>query len=702
MNVELNLYKITQKLPERLYIFSIANEIDSLDNIEQKLNRIAFSKKGTIFDKDKFLIISYLKPENIEFEEVLFNEVSDNIQERLVYTFLREEIKVLEKLNSALKPEIRARYTIKPYFEMEISKIDREFYAVLDIKHKIFTNKNLWEYYGKNIKNFKKDGLIDKKVYPVDNSNNSTGIIKYVVFPTDKNYAEELEKIKNFKKYSKEEIENYKSQPILIINFRKNKNYSYFSSNLRLVVDSSELDNKDLNLLKKPHFERKKKITEAIKRANLQNVINPVPLNKPIIKFADVKFITINKSEKSAYKDIFTQVKNNGKYLYIIPPKRIPKILKGKTIPVFVISDESVKFVKDDKKPVKYILDSLGYLKNLNKDFPKFIYSNKDYNINFWQDLSQIEAITKQFRELNIDKDVPPLVIIVGSEKYINSGNDYYEKLKRRLFNNGFISQNIIYEHLIGNYSKVNPNKNFEIDNLILQILAKYGMYPYSLNLKTEYDYILGVDVANDLYGNRSVGGGVAVLNKEGIFESLIPIKIKTGGEKVDYKYILEIIADNLDIEGKKILIIRDGLLHPSEVETAYNKSKELNIKKLSLINIVKNHNFNIYDDSEGKKAVILRDDLALLLNHKFEGANCLKISRKYEINDKIEKTPISKDDLELLYNLSHLNFSNLYLRSEALRLPAVIHYSDKFVKTVGKGWEIDNRLLKEGFLYFL
>ncbi len=56
-------------------------------------------------------------------------------------------------------------------------------------------------------------------------------------------------------------------------------------------------------------------------------------------------------------------------------------------------------------------------------------------------------------------------MITIGSEKNL----DYYEDMKRKLFKYGFITQNIIYEHLI-------TSKNYEINNLLLQILVKYGM----------------------------------------------------------------------------------------------------------------------------------------------------------------------------------------------------------------------------------
>nr|P0CW38.1 RecName: Full=Putative antitoxin VapB4 [Methanocaldococcus jannaschii DSM 2661] len=57
---------------------------------------------------------------------------------------------------------------------------------------------------------------------------------------------------------------------------------------------------------------------------------------------------------------------------------------------------------------------------------------------------------------------------------------------------------------------------------------------------------------------------------------------------------------------------------------------------------------------------------------------------------------------MQLLYDLTKMNYSALYGEGRYLRIPAPIHYADKFVKALGKNWKIDEELLKHGFLYFI
>ena len=211
-------------------------------------------------------------------------------------------------------------------------------------------------------------------------------------------------------------------------------------------------------------------------------------------------------------------------------------------------------------------------------------------------------------------------------------------------------------------------------------------MYPYTINFNHPYDYILGIDVGNDRYGNRNTAGGISVINKEGILEKLIPIKILTNGEKVDLGLFLEELSIHLSLKDKNILILRDGKLTNSEKESILKEFKRVGLRKVTFLNIVKNHYIRIYDDKVGKKGVILKDNLALLLAHEITAARAIKIDVKSVIENRIIRNePINKGDLELLFNLTNLNYSNIYLFSKRLRLPSPIHYSDKFVKALGK-----------------
>jgi len=228
-------------------------------------------------------------------------------------------------------------------------------------------------------------------------------------------------------------------------------------------------------------------------------------------------------------------------------------------------------------------------------------------------------------------------------------------------------------------------------------------MYPYTIDINHPYDYIIGIDVGNDRYGNRNIAGGISIINREGILEKLIPIKVHTNGEKIDLSMFLEELSIHLDLKNKNILMLRDGKLTKNEKESILNEFNRLSIESVTFMNVVKRHSLRIYDDNEGKKGVILKNNLALLLAHEIKGARAIKIDVKSVIKKGIIKDEyLTNEDLKLLFDLTNLNYSNLYLFSKRLRLPAPIHYSDKFVKALGKGWKIKEDLLLNGFLYFI
>lgn len=99
------------------------------------------------------------------------------------------------------------------------------------------------------------------------------------------------------------------------------------------------------------------------------------------------------------------------------------------------------------------------YIKNLFKGL-KSIYektnvefkliNKKDYSI---EEFNSQNIVNKVLQYKNDNDLIPPLVITIGTEKNL----DYYEDMKRKLFKYGFITQNIIYEHLLT--SKYSANK---------------------------------------------------------------------------------------------------------------------------------------------------------------------------------------------------------------------------------------------------
>ena len=119
-------------------------------------------------------------------------------------------------------------------------------------------------------------------------------------------------------------------------------------------------------------------------------------------------------------------------------------------------------------------------------------------------------------------------------------------------------------------------------------------------------------------------------------------------------------------------------------------------------INVKKNHKYRIGTDKHG--LAISFNDFGLLLPHTTPfGANPLKVDQKFHFENGKEKTwDITMEDLGLLYDLTKLNYSTLYGEWRSFKLPAPIHYADRFLKAVRRGWEVDQDLLSEGCLYFI
>jgi len=669
MFCDLNLYKLDLDFDKVYKKKLFIEENDTIASLKQK----AYQCDSILINNQE--IISYKKIDDF-CEAIDFTSLEEYFQIQLLQLFLRKEKRLFERLSYFLPNQNFNEYSLVKEIIGNVFKFDK-FYLSLDIKQSIIPRYTLLEEL--KLRKYKnpKSELINKEVKPINKS--SLGIIKKVIFPNDPEYKEELEMIIDYFKKQGIKINCYQKEPIIKVIFKKSKNniaYSYLASHLKLYYSPQDVDIK----MTIPNSRRKQIIENAIKESNL-NYLSSQPYKKEFIKFYPVKFLGFK--EVNELKYLLVKANRN---IYTIYPKRIPHIFKNTNIiKTIILIDKTISTSKNS-----YINILFKGLKSIyEKTNIEFKLVNiRDYSLEF----STKNIVNKALEYKKKYELIPPLVITIGSKKNLS----YYEDMKRLLFKYGFITQNIIYEHLL-------KSTYYEINNLILQILVKYGMYPYTIDINHPYDYIIGIDVGNDRYGNRNIAGGISIINREGILEKLIPIKVHTNGEKIDLSMFLEELSIHLDLKSKNILMLRDGKLTKNEKESILKEFDRLNIKSITFINVVKNHSLRIFDDNEGKKGVILKDNLALLLAHEIKGARAVKINVKSVIkNGIIKNEAITKNDLELLFNLTNLNYSNLYLFSKRLRLPAPIHYSDKFVKALGKGWKIKEDLLLNGFLYFI
>ena len=274
-----------------------------------------------------------------------------------------------------------------------------------------------------------------------------------------------------------------------------------------------------------------------------------------------------------------------------------------------------------------------------------------------------------------------------------------YDSLKRRLFAKNIISQFVIYDKWIRNSNPLNISRT-----LVYNIYAKLGIRPFSLSEKFNYDLIIGVDCGNDPFNRRTRAGGITVFLSDGTIKGLYPVSIDTGGEKIDnLNWILEIVAEKMNVYSSRVLLLKDGNLYKDEVgslsESYVVKDRKL---KVFTANIKKGHSFRILSD-EGKKGVVLRKDLAVLLPHSCKGARSILIDSFWEISyGQYSPNSITSELIRTLFLLTKLNFSTIFNDENKLRLPAPIHYSHLYVNALRRNWIIDQYLLEMGALYFL
>lgn len=108
------------------------------------------------------------------------------------------------------------------------------------------------------------------------------------------------------------------------------------------------------------------------------------------------------------------------------------------------------------------------------------------------------------------------------------------------------------------------------------------------------------------------------------------------------------------------------------------------------------------YDTNYGSYAIV--GDVAFLLPHTTDaGSVPVKIEEKVRIDgESVSREKIREADVELLYALTRMNCSTLFGKYLNIKLPAPVHYADKFVEAIRKDWELGRELLKKGMLYFI
>jgi argonaute family protein len=700
---KINAYKIKEDyIPKEVYLYKIKTFADDIN-----IYKLVGFYGGVVLNQSTFilpdstetLMLKYDgKDIKLEYVDTLKLEDVENKNkdkaEKLVRGYLTYVHKLKPILYKILK-NVRESKTINnikvdPIPDFTVKKHDNEYYLVIDFKHTATVLRNLWDFVNRD--KSKLEEYIGKKIIFKPNPKKRY-TIKSIDEPNKKDIDDIVEYIISHYKWTKEDIistfgEIDYNQPII---YCEGISYPFAPQFCNIVFSMEDLDEGTLKELQS-YWRLPNEIKGDIinKIANELRFVENEPIELEFIKFNNTSLIVKDGNGKSTKihttNTLFRWVYNPKSKVYL--PYDIPDIIKNKTLTTFVLIDENLKSVSGKIKSKVYQM-----FKNYNKiayktELPRFNFANKwkYFSNNNIRDI--IRKIKNEFNE------EIGFALIIGN-RY--DENDYYETLKMQLFNLNIISQNILWE----NWSK--DDKNFMTNNLLIQIMGKLGIKYFALDAKVNYDYIMGLDSGLGAFKSNRVGGCTVIYDSEGKIRRIQPIDVPSQGERIPIYLVIEFLETktDIDLENKSILFLRDGFIQNSEREELKKFSKELN-SNIEVISIRKNNKYKVFTSEYGIGSVFGDDGIFLPHTTSF-GSNPVKLSTWLRFNcGNEEKLKINESIMQLLYDLTKMNYSALYGEGRNLRIPAPIHYADKFVKALGKNWKIDEELLKHGFLYFI
>jgi argonaute family protein len=290
---------------------------------------------------------------------------------------------------------------------------------------------------------------------------------------------------------------------------------------------------------------------------------------------------------------------------------------------------------------------------------------------------------------------------------------DYYDDLKRVLFARGIISQNVSVKKYLKKDGSVNDETvGYAFSNIFYDMLGKLGITLFTSKLSTGYDLIIGVDVGEGEVEESRTVGSIVVFSGDGVLINMIPVYVTSypGRETGRIKDLLEYAEERgyVRFKNKRILLLRDGRLTREEQEQLKDFTRKRQCV-IEVVNVRKRTPFQqLEPDRDERSAVDWYADIGdsyLLRSHTPRTGlpRPIKVDKIIRVFDKGEfkEKPMTSTELELLRNLAYLNYSTIEGRG-GLRLPAPLHYADKLLKALKRGWRVSEEYLKEGMLYFL
>ena len=704
-SIRINAFRIKENsIPNKVLIYKISHYFEEPEDLYRFISHhgVKYGDNQLLtleepIDKEKLKLIG----------EKSLNQLEPHYQERLVSVWIRRisakkklDRKLRNNIENSLKDRGKTLGKISDRLEIYIdnrdikSRViyhDGKFYLTIDFSFSVSPLMDLWSYVNRNVEELNRLAQSSVRRW-----------LKFILNPTGKKHPinrakiildgeKLLETLKYIEeKYPSEYVSWLKenkldeTQPVLMVNVGNGNIFPFVPQLCKLIFnleDISEEERKELmNIWTFNNRERMEIIVEAVRNTFGEREFLTLEFNKLEPPSLSIRTKDKYTSIKNTAK-IFSWIRNTKNPVYL--PYHIPEILKGKEIKTYIFIDASIRTkVKDDATS---LFRNYNKIRNYDEELPRFDYRGRTKFFSY----NEIDSLLD-----DIGKEELGFALIVGSQKY--KTDDHYDDMKRRLFEKNIISQNVIYTHL------KNP---MVINNLLLQIMSKLGIKYFALDEKLPYDYIMGIDVGNDKFGKRSIGGCSVIFDNNGKIEKIIPIEARTGGEIIDLKKVLEKIQDGeyLNFKGKRVLILRDGRASLSEIDELAPLSERWK-SDFTLMNIIKSSIIRMDTDRHGYGG-ILNGHTGLLLAHstKSKGARPIVIENKWIIEKgNLHRDRLTDDDIETIWKLTKLNYSVLFSDGFNLRLPAPVHYADKFVKALGRDWRIREELLKEGFLYFI
>ncbi len=556
------------------------------------------------------------------------------------YLLYRYELK--EKLSSKLQKIEIEDYDIKPYVNFRVLREGESFYIILNFSHRIILRKSMLE------TGFKED---DEFVFKFNDK-----IIQKVSKILKPNESE-IKDIENYlrNKYKLSEKIDYEQSII-----KAENGYLYLPQFCYKVFNFSDIKGTDIS----------KKIMEKIRLSNEERLEKI----KNIIK--GISFI-----EKEP-------LKLTAKKLDL--PDLILKNNKGEDVPVKATHEifKNDKYYPLKNKIIKtYIIIDNDNLKSTAQGLLKELEKRLEINFNYEYIKFENKILDKVKKE-----DDFGLAIVFGIEK------NNYEKLKSGLLDKNIISQFIKKETI-----EKKDKWKYAMKNLVYQIPHKIGIRYFALKSKIPYDYIIGFDVSRKEKVNW--GDCAIIYDSSGTLKDIVPLARPQKGEKIEINDIIEKLKNKgyVELESKKFLILRDGRIYKEELEGLEKTSKDYACEFL-IIGIIKSHPTFIISPDYG--IYLKLGKLIFLLPHKMKYYNNekpLKIEQAYLIkNGEFKEFELDKDIIQILYNLTRLNYACVNYKDMSIKCPAPIHYVDKFLRFLHTSKEPHEEFLKRGFLYFI